>query len=303
MPTLIRNNSVEAQALPYPFRGVIPGGHGVVVNLTSAQVLTALGANPGNFQVQQLDAAYPGPFDSSYEGDAALGLAGATGAAGVAIPAGRVPYGNAGGTGVTSEAALAYNDATNTLTAGTVVGNLTGNVTGDVTGNLTGNSAGTHTGSVTGAGATSVATGTGGVTTTGDLDAAGGFRKTYGPFLQDNVAASQAAVRLALGATGNPQVDLVASRAGSLVAITASFTVAPAGSALIVSVFKNGSLLHATAILTVAPGAPLGYVQLFAKDNVNLLFVAGDRVGVAVTTDGSWTATTSDIAIGVELEG
>lgn len=137
----------------------------------------------------------------------------------------------------------------------------------------------------------------------GDLDAAGGFIKTYGTFMRDNVAAGVTDSRLGLGATGNPQQDLVVSRAGSLRAITASLTVAPAGAALTVSVFKNGALMHATAILSVPAGATLGHVATFAKDTANLTVAAGDRIGVAITTPGGWTSTTSDLAVTVEVEG
>jgi hypothetical protein len=138
-------------------------------------------------------------------------------------------------------------------------------------------------------------------TFSGDLDAAGGFRKNFGPFVRDNVAAGLTDSVCAVGATAAPQVDLVCHRAGSLVGISASFTVAPAGANLTVKVFKNGALLNAAAILTVVPGAPLGYAVTFAKDLYTL--AAGDRVGIAITTPGGWTATTSDIAVLAEVEG
>lgn len=140
-------------------------------------------------------------------------------------------------------------------------------------------------------------------TLSGDIDAAGGFRKTYGTFVRDNVAASLTDSRLAIGATAAPQQDLVVSRAGSLVAITASFTVAPAGSTMTISVFKNGALMHATAVLSVTVGATLGRYVVFSKDTTNLSVAAGDRIGVAITTDGSWSATTSDLAVTLEVEG
>lgn len=140
-------------------------------------------------------------------------------------------------------------------------------------------------------------------TFTGDLSAAGGFRKNLGPFVRDNVAASLTDSRLGVGATGAPQLDLVVTRAGSLVGIAASFTVAPAGSTMTISIFKNGALMHATAVLSVTAGATLGRATTFTKDTANLSVAAGDRIGVAITTDGSWTATTSDLAVLVEIEG
>lgn len=141
------------------------------------------------------------------------------------------------------------------------------------------------------------------VTASGDIDAAGGFHISMGPFVQDNVAANQSAVVVKLGATGATVVDGVAPRAGSLVGIVASFTVAPAGTDLVVSVLKNGTLIHSTGILTVTAGATLGRAVTFTKDNANLLLAAGDRIGVTVTTGAGWTATTSDMAVFVIVEG
>lgn len=142
----------------------------------------------------------------------------------------------------------------------------------------------------------------GGLAFGGDIDAAGGFRHLLGPFVRDATAANLTNSRLGIGATGAPQLDQAMPRAGSLTAITLASTVAPAGANLVVSVFKNGTLLDATAILTVVPGAPLGYAVSFAKDNPLLVFVAGDRIGVAVTTPGGWTATTAALSVLVEVE-
>jgi hypothetical protein len=137
----------------------------------------------------------------------------------------------------------------------------------------------------------------GAVTVTGDLDAGGGFRQFVGPFVRDNVAANLTDSRAGLGATAAVQLDLAMPRAGSLVGITAAFTVAPAGASLVVSVFKNGALMDAAAILTVPAGATLGHAATFAKGTSGLTFAAGDRIGIALTTDGSWTATTSDASV------
>lgn len=143
---------------------------------------------------------------------------------------------------------------------------------------------------------------TGAITTTGDIDAGGGFRTLVGPFVQTDLAASQTDARLALGDEAAPNLDVIMPRAGSLVGICAGFTVAPAGSTMTVSVFKNGALMHATAVLSVTAGATLGRVALFSKDTANLSFAAADRIGVAITTDGSWTAITSDITVFLWVE-
>ncbi len=118
-----------------------------------------------------------------------------------------------------------------------------------------------------------------------------------GPFIQTNIGASQSAVQIGIGASGVVELNAVMPYDGFLAAITASFTVAPAGSSLILSVYKNGSLLDATAILTVTVGASLARKANFVIGTAALGFVAGDVLGVAVTTDGSWTATTSDMAV------
>lgn len=143
---------------------------------------------------------------------------------------------------------------------------------------------------------------TGNATVTGDIVATGGFRRYVGPFVRDNVAANLTDSRAAVGATAAPQLDIAMTRAGSVVGISASFTVAPAGSTLTVSVFKNGALIDAAGILSVPAGATLGHATTFAKDTTGLTFVAGDRIGIAITTDGSWTAITSDLAAAVEVE-
>lgn len=141
------------------------------------------------------------------------------------------------------------------------------------------------------------------LTAAGDIEAAGGFRKNFGPFVRDNVAASLTNAACFVGVSGAGQTELVATRAGSLVGISASLSVAPAGASLTVSVFKNGALMHATAILTIPAGAPLGYYVVFAKDTANLTVAAGDRLTAVVTTPAGWTAITSDIAILLEIEG
>ncbi len=125
-------------------------------------------------------------------------------------------------------------------------------------------------------------------------------RMMLGPWIQANVAANQAAVALGVGATAAPQVDLIPTRPGSVVGIGASFSVAPAGTDLTLTLLKNGVAV-AACLLTVAAGATLGRSVVFAADLHR--FVAGDRLGIAVTTGAGWTATTSDVAVTIEIEG
>ena len=119
--TIIENTGTEPFVLPAPLRGIIAPQRRVYLNLSLSQVATALGGSstytpPDGAMLGikiSYDSAYAGAYDSYFEGQAG-------GSNSVAIPAGRVPYGNAGGTALTSEAALAYNAATDTLTAGVV---------------------------------------------------------------------------------------------------------------------------------------------------------------------------------------
>lgn len=117
--TIIENTGTEPFVLPAPLRGIIAPQRRIYLNLSLAKVATALGGissytpPDGAMLCIKLsyDSAYSGSYDSYYEGQA-------DGSNNVAIPAGRVPYGNADATALTSEAALAYNNTTNVLSAG-----------------------------------------------------------------------------------------------------------------------------------------------------------------------------------------
>lgn len=117
--TIIENTGTEPFVLPAPLRGIIAPQRRIYLNLSLAQVATALGGissyTPPDGAMLGIklsyDSAYSGSYDSYYEGQA-------DGSNNVAIPAGRVPYGNADATALTSEAALAYNATTNVLSAG-----------------------------------------------------------------------------------------------------------------------------------------------------------------------------------------
>lgn len=118
--TIIENTGTEPFVLPAPMRGIIAPQRRIYLNLSLAKVATALGGissytpPDGAMLCIKLsyDSAYSGSYDSYYEGQAD-GISN-----NVAIPAGRVPYGNADGTALTWEAALAYNYTTNVLSAG-----------------------------------------------------------------------------------------------------------------------------------------------------------------------------------------
>lgn len=124
-------------------------------------------------------------------------------------------------------------------------------------------------------------------------------RTLAGPWVQDNVAASQSAVVLKVAAAANTGTEVAAPRAGFVAGISATFTVAPAGSTLVLTVTKNGSAISG-CVISVTAGATLGRATAFAQGIYG--FAAGDRIGVTVTTDGSWTAITSDMVVNVDLE-
>ena len=125
-------------------------------------------------------------------------------------------------------------------------------------------------------------------------------KRTFaGPWVQDNVAANQAAVALKRAAAANTGTEFVPTRAGSIIGIGASFTVAPAGSTLVLTVTKNGSAISG-CVLNVTAGATLGRSTTFAPGSY--VFAAGDGISVTVTTDGSWTATTSDMVVDLEMD-
>lgn len=126
-------------------------------------------------------------------------------------------------------------------------------------------------------------------------------RQLVGPFVRDNIAASLTDSRAAVGATAAPELDIVMTRAGYVVGVSASFTVAPAGSTATVEVFKNGALIHSSGELSVTAGSSLARFATFTDGNANLAFAAGDKLGIAITTDSSWTATTSDMAAMIEV--
>ena len=137
---------------------------------------------------------------------------------------------------------------------------------------------------------------------TGDISAAGGFRQNVGFWFQENVAANQASVLLNRSA-GTAAKRWVAPRAGSLMGISGSLSVAAAGSPLICKVFKNGSLIDAAALITFASATSDTTARItFSKDTAGLTFAAGDYLEVVVISDGSWTATTADLGVDLEVE-
>lgn len=145
-----------------------------------------------------------------------------------------------------------------------------------------------------------VLTGTGRHSFGDDIEATGGFRQTLDGWYQDNVAASQTDVELTR-AVGRFR----AVRAGSVTGVIVTSTEARTAGTLTVTVFKNtglagaaGSTIGLTAVLNGTDTSRKATTQ--AKDTD--AFAAGDELYAVVTTDGSWTPTTADIRVAIEIE-
>lgn len=119
-------------------------------------------------------------------------------------------------------------------------------------------------------------------------------------WLQDNVAASQTNVELTR-ADGRWR----AVRAGAVTGVVVTATEARTGGTLTVTVFKNtglagaaGSTIGLTAVLDGTNTSRKATTQTQNQD----AYAVGDEIYCVVTTDGSWTPTTSDIRVAIEVE-
>ena len=132
----------------------------------------------------------------------------------------------------------------------------------------------------------------------------GGYRELI-HFGQTNVAAgdngtvaSSTPVAINWGGAAAIVVGWVASRAGSLTALSAALSANAAGSDLIVGVYKNGAIMNASAIATVTSGTAVARGTFTAG---TYTFVAGDVIDVRIRTSSSWSATTADLGVAVEV--
>lgn len=144
----------------------------------------------------------------------------------------------------------------------------------------------------------SIAAGTGGISTTGDLSAVGGFRQQVGPFAgalaadQTDTVIRPAAVASAPG--------WVAQRAGSIVGFSAAISAAltGAGTTVAVSVRINGTIVAATQLDFTQAGAETEDRYAVAKDVALHTFAAGDNIDVVYTS----TTITNTPAISAWIE-
>lgn len=131
----------------------------------------------------------------------------------------------------------------------------------------------------------SMAAGSGGISTTGDLSAAGGFRSQIGPHTV-TMAADQTNVVLRPAGVANAP-GWVAQRAGSIVGFSAALNTAVTGSAktATVSVRINGTIVAAANLAFTSAGSEVEARYAVAKDVALHTFAAGDNIDVSYTSD------------------
>jgi hypothetical protein len=111
-------------------------------------------------------------------------------------------------------------------------------------------------------------------------------------FAQANVAASQTNVQLK-DASGQVE-GLSMPFAGEVLAICVDLTAAATAGSLTVGVTNGGTEATATTqTITTAAAA----TKAFPRGTMT--FVAGDKLGVEITTNASWDAITADMAVTV----
>lgn len=115
-----------------------------------------------------------------------------------------------------------------------------------------------------------------------------------------NLAASQTDVQLK---DGSGQVEGVSMPfSGQIVAFAVDITSAASAGTMTVGVTKGGTEIAATT-QTFTTQTSKGVV--FIRDSIP--FAAGDKLGVEITTDASWNATTADLSalvyVALNVEG
>ena len=111
-------------------------------------------------------------------------------------------------------------------------------------------------------------------------------------FFQANVAASQTAV--ALKEATNQNTGVVMPFAGQIVAVTCTLSAAATAGTLTASATVGGTVDSDTAC---AITTETGKVTVVPRDKTS--FVAGDLVGVKITSSGTWDGTTADLTVTV----
>lgn len=130
-----------------------------------------------------------------------------------------------------------------------------------------------------------------------DLDWSGGYAQTVGPWVQDDVAASQTDVALGLGLAVT-RTERIMTRAGSVLGVVVYSNEARTAGTATVEVTINGTGTGLTAVLDGTDTQTAIATQ--AKDTD--AFSAGQRIGVQITTSADWAPTTADLTVEVLIE-
>ncbi len=131
--------------------------------------------------------------------------------------------------------------------------------------------------------------------------AAWGLNRLLLPYVwrQDNVAAAQAAVALSPQPTGSLFPQFTAMRNGSLVGISVRFTEIVTVNDATLTVTING--VATPLAVTLGVGSDLAITNQFAGV-AGCNYIAGDRIGVTITTTGGFAPNTTDVEVIVEVE-
>lgn len=126
-----------------------------------------------------------------------------------------------------------------------------------------------------------------------------GFRQWFGRWYQDNVVATQTAVVLAIdGSVAAFSTSVITMlRPGSITGVIVKSNAARIAGTLTVEVYKNGSAIGLTAVIDGTNTTFKATTQNVGDDT----FVAGDEIGVRITTSADWSPTTADIQALVEV--
>ena len=111
-------------------------------------------------------------------------------------------------------------------------------------------------------------------------------------FGEDNLAASLTNSQLYRNIQGiEAQLPVVMSRAGSIVGLSVASSEARTAGTATFEVYKDGTATGLTAVLNAIDTQYVDASQAASLDT----FVAGNRLDVRVTTDGSWAPATADV--------
>lgn len=114
----------------------------------------------------------------------------------------------------------------------------------------------------------------------------------FGPFIDDAVAASQSNAQLTLAGVSNDGVVMPAD--GHVIGVLWTLTAAASAGQMTLGVSIDGTE-DAETTETVTTQTE-GYTLFNIHNGEAPHFVAGQQIGVEITTDASWNATTADLA-------